>query len=298
VQNPTMKVGTLLHPAWLAESLLNPKPGRILAPLVERCVDCGARHIELTGEIFTLAPNPLTAQIEHEIRDVLLPYKTDNGLSFSLHLPNMGGLDLSSSIEDIRRVTIETHRRIVEIVRPLDPENYVLHIAGMVQEAAGGMFTGGSAGRLGKLLLGNVTKSLETLFRFLKPEEICVENLLSYPMDFVGPLVEELGLSVCLDVGHLTVRGEPLDDFLHRYGRRVREVHLHDVKRVRYGPFVSVQIDHHALGQGELPIEKVLRGLQATGFSGPIVLETLHDSQMTSIARLKTLLQDFRGGAQ
>jgi sugar phosphate isomerase/epimerase len=290
-----MKVGTLLHPAWLAESLLDPKPGRILTPLIERCVDCGARHIELTGEMFTLAPNPLSAQIEREIRDVLVPYKTDQGLSFSLHLPNMGGLDLSSSIDDIRRVTIETHRRIVEIVQPLDPENYVLHIAGMVQEAAGGMFTGGSAGTLRKLLLGNVTKSLETLFRFLEPEDICVENLLSYPMDFIGPLVEDLGMSVCLDVGHLAVRGEPLDDFLDRYGPRVREVHLHDVKKVRYGPFVSAQIDHHSLGQGELPVEQVLRDIQAAGFSGPIVLETLHDSQMISIERLNTLLQELRG---
>jgi sugar phosphate isomerase/epimerase len=293
-----MKVGTLLHPAWLAESLLDPKPGGILAPLIERCVDYGARHIELTGEMFTLAPKPLFTQIEQEIRDVLVPYKTDKGLSFSLHLPNMGGLDLSSSIDDIRRVTIETHRRIVEIVHPLDPENFVLHIAGMAQEAAGGMFTGGSAGTLRTLLLGNVTKSLETLFRFLKPEEICVENLLAYPMDFIGPLVEDLGMSVCLDVGHLAVRGEPLDDFLGRYGRRVREVHLHDVKKVRYGPFVSAQIDHHALGQGELPVERVLRDIQATGFTGPIVLETLHDSQMISIERLKTLLNELRDKAR
>ena len=255
-----MKVGTLLHPAWLAESLLDPKPGRILAPLVERCVDYGADHIELTGEIFTLAPNPLTAQIEQEIRDVLLPYKTDKGLSFSLHLPNMGGLDLSSSIEDIRRVTIETHRRIVEIVRPLDPENYVLHIAGMVQEAAGGMFTRGSAGRLGKLLMGNVTKSLEALFRFLKPEEICVENLLSYPMDFIGPLVEELGMSVCLDVGHLAVRGEPLDDFLDRYGRRVREVHLHDVKEGSVRPV--------CFGSDRPPCRRPRRTARREGSSG------------------------------
>jgi sugar phosphate isomerase/epimerase len=292
-----MKVGTLLHPAWLAESLLDPEPGRILAPLIERCVDCGARHIELTGEIFTLAPNPLIPHLEQEIRDILLPYKAATELSFSLHLPNMGGLDLSSSVEDIRRVTIETHRRIVDIVRPLDPENYVLHIAGMVQEAAGGMFTGGAAQSLGELLLGNVTKSLDALFRFLEPEEICVENLLSYPMDFIGPLVEELGLSVCLDVGHLVVRGEPLDDFLDHYGPRVREVHLHDVKNLRYGPFVSARTDHHALGQGELPVEKVLRDLQATGFAGPIVLETLHDRQMMSIARLKTLLDQLPGGS-
>jgi len=293
-----MKVGTLLHPSWLAESLFDPTPGRLLAPLIERCVDYGARHIELTGEIFTIAPEPLPAQLEQEIRDVLLPCKTEKGLSFSLHLPSMGGLDLSSSVEDIRRVTIETHRRMAEIVRPLDPENYILHIAGMVQEAAGGMFTGRSAGRFGKLLLGNVKKSLEALFRFIKPEKICVENLLSYPMEFIGPLVEELGLSVCLDVGHLAVRGESLDDFLARYGHRVREVHLHDVKKVRYGPFVSVHTDHHAVGQGELRVEKVLRDLDASGFSGPIVLETLHDSQMMSIARLKTLLQDLRGGTR
>ena len=38
--------------------------------------------------------------------------------------------------------------------------------------------------------------------------------------------------------------------------------------------------------------------LLAAGFAGPVVLETLHDSQMTSIARLKTLLQELRGGTR
>ena len=83
---------------------------------------------------------------------------------------------------------------------------------------------------------------------------------------------------------------------------RVREILLRlrelNIFTVVGGPFVSVQIDHHAVGQGELPVEKVLRDLLAAGFSGPIVLETLHDSQMTSIARLKALLEELRGGTR
>jgi sugar phosphate isomerase/epimerase len=297
-KDPNMKVGTLLHPTWLAESLLNPSTQVILTPLIERCAAAGASHVELTGEIFTLAPPSLLDRIEQEIQCQLVPYKRERGISFSLHLPNMGGLDLSSSIEEIRRATLQTYKRIAEIVHPLQPESYVLHIAGFFQEAVGVTFTADALSSLGDMALRNARQSLKELSGFLEPETICLENLPTYSMELLSPVIQECDVSVCLDIGHLTTRGDPLEGFLENFKERIREVHLHDVKRVRHGPFVSVQVDHQALGQGALPLQRILSALSACGFSGPLVLETLHDTGISSIPRLKTMLQELENASK
>ncbi len=285
-----MKVGTLLHPSWLAAALLDPSGERLFGPLVERCLASGAEHIELTGELFTMAPSSLLERIASEIREDLVPLKANHDLSFSVHLPYMGGMDLSTSIEAVRRATIETFRRIAEITSPLEPVNYVLHIAGMLQEAAGGMFTAERTEALRAYFLANAEEGLRAVLEFLSPERICLENLPGISFEIVSPLIERYGLSVCLDIGHLILRGDPLPEFLDRYGPILREVHLHDVKRLRYGPNVSVRIDHHALGEGELRFPEILRALGEAGFSGPLVLEILQEASERSIRRLTSLV--------
>lgn len=46
---------------------------------------------------------------------------------WSIHLPFSRALDISSSDEDARRLTIEEHRRVIRLFRPLDIRTYVIH---------------------------------------------------------------------------------------------------------------------------------------------------------------------------
>jgi sugar phosphate isomerase/epimerase len=62
----------------------------------------------------------------------------------------------------------------------------------------------------------------------LSPTRICIENL-DYPFEWVFPLVEELGLSICLDVGHLLLLGGSPPSAFDTYGSKIRVVHLHGV---------------------------------------------------------------------
>ena len=286
-----MKVGTLIHPVWLAKNLLNPVPGRIVAPLVRSCVAAGARHIEITGEIFTLAPPNLLESLRQEIHDVLVPLKEEQALTFSLHLPTMGGLDISSSIAAIRLASVETYRRLIDLTSPLAPESFVLHVAGMIFELTNSTVTGSYSSTLRQLFLQNVYRSLEDILTFLPPPSLCLENLPAFPMEFLLPLVRDFPVSVCLDIGHLHLRGESLHDFWARFGPRTREIHLHDVKIVRPGPNLLLQHDHHALGEGDLDIEGILDTLNRWAYSGPLVLETLHDPEMRSVGKLRSMLQ-------
>ena len=54
----------------------------------------------------------------------------------------------------------------------------------------------------------------------------CAENL-NYPFELVWPVVEEFGLSVTLDVGHLEFYGFPTADYLKRYLHKTRVLHVH-----------------------------------------------------------------------
>jgi sugar phosphate isomerase/epimerase len=285
-----MKLGTLLHPHWLAKSLTSQTKQGILGHHVRRCLEAGAEHIELTGELFTLAPDPLLTLLRNEIHEELRHLKEREGLSFSVHLPYMGGLDVSSSIHEIREATLGVFRRIVELTRPIEPLNFVLHIAGMLHEATSGDLTGEATQPLHTMLMNNVISCLDKMSTFIDPERICIENLPTTSPEFLARIVGRGAYSICLDIGHLIVRGDPLEDFLAMHSEKIREVHLHDVQHFHYAPYVHLHIDHQSLGQGQLPIPKILDRLSYYGFSGPLVLETLRDSGTASIKLLKELL--------
>jgi len=285
-----MRIGTLLHPSWLARALIGPSKEAILGDLILRCAEAGAEHIELTGEMFTLAPKNILTHLAKEISHTLPRYKDTRGLSYSIHLPYMGGLDISSSIESIRHAALGVFREIVDLTRPLEPLTYVVHIAGMIQEATGGGLIGEAATALKNLLMDNALSSLAEMATYIDPEKICIENLPGTPPELLEKIVQRTDHSLCLDIGHLMVRGDSLEDFLQRYAERTREIHLHDVKYSYFAPYVHVNIDHQALGQGHLPMKDILEKVSRHGFSGPLVLETLSDSEVTSIRALKDML--------
>jgi sugar phosphate isomerase/epimerase len=68
----------------------------------------------------------------------------------------------------------------------------------------------------------------EILAHGMEPEDLCVETL-DYPFEWIEDLIEEYGLSVCVDVGHLILEGREVLQSLDRYWPRVRILHLHGV---------------------------------------------------------------------
>ena len=89
-------------------------------------------------------------------------------------------------------------------------------------------------------------------------------------------LVERLGtdgdaLGLCLDVGHLHCTGDlPEADIIRRYGNRLLQVHLDDIKD---GLHV-----HRMFGEGDLDLPGVLAALLEVGFDGLAAVELSRDS--------------------
>ncbi len=140
------------------------------------------------------------------------------GLTWSVHAP----LDVALASEDAarRRAAIDAVRRAIEITAPLAPHAVVVHLATGEREGAGipadrAAFCRRAVGAL-----------REVLATGLPPAALCLETL-EYDFALAEPVVEELGLSVALDVGHLARDGVAFDGVLARNLGRARVVQWH-----------------------------------------------------------------------
>jgi len=152
-----------------------------------------------------------------------------DGLSYTVHLPL--GLLLGSADEDERRLAVKTALRIVELTSPLDPAAYVVH------------FEGERRGLIPSENITGWTNSLrasvaELLGTGIPSHLFCVETL-DYPFALVEPIVYESELSVCLDIGHVLLKGYPLDAYLAKYHDKIRVFHAHGIRENK---------DHRDLG--------------------------------------------------
>lgn len=96
------------------------------------------------------------------------------------------------------------------------------------------------------------------------PALLAVENLESYPPEFVTPIVERLPVSRCVDVGHLWLDGHNALPHLQSALHRTRVVHIHGVNKR----------DHVSLAHSEPEaLDAVISTLLKARFDGVVTLE-------------------------
>jgi len=152
-----------------------------------------------------------------------------NDLSYTVHLPL--GLLLGAVDEQERRSSLRKALRMVELASPLNPAAYVLHFEG---ERRGPVPSENMSGWLQGLRL-SVAELLDTGI----PSRLFCAETLDYPFALVDPIIHEFDLSVCLDIGHVLLNGNPLDAYLAKYHDRIRVFHAHGIREGK---------DHRDLG--------------------------------------------------
>ncbi len=76
-----------------------------------------------------------------------------------------------------------------------------------------------------------LTRSLEEILRAgIESKRIAVETL-GYPFEWIEDIVEEFGLSICLDIGHILTHGYDLRHYLKTYLPGTSIIHLHGVHK-------------------------------------------------------------------
>ncbi len=231
--------------------------------------------VELSMDFGLLYPQVMDAAFYRRLAGL------QEALSFActVHLPFLW-LDQTSMNDLIRQASVESVRRAVELARPFQVETYVLHLWGATTAQITQVITDEALQRnLLAAVLREADHSLAEICALVEPQTLCIENLEALPFDLVVPLLERHGASICLDVGHLAWQGGGELSFLERYGRWVKEIHLHDALLPR--PDRQWQThDHLPLGQGELDYEALLRRLDEIGFDGCVIIENNNEADL------------------
>lgn len=178
--------------------------------------------------------------------EALTALQAEHQLSYTVHFP----LDIypGSRDEQVRRTSVDTLVKIVELTEALTPFGYVLHL---------------SPDRYGESPSEDLAAWQEALDRSVSeflvrvdtsPSLICAETL-SYPFSLVEGIVERHGLSVTLDIGHIWLMGYDSEAALASLLPKSRICHLHGV---------ADGADHLGLDKGDpVAIETFLAALVA-----------------------------------
>ena len=186
----------------------------------------------------------------------------DMHISYNVHLPL--DIPLAAPINGDRQVAVDLLKMVLERVAPLSASTHTLHL------------NYGESDRLPETVRSWQDRLRTSLDRLLgdtsiAPGKISIETL-DYPPHFFAPLVQEFGVSVCLDIGHILYHGFDLGNAVQRYRSATTIIHLHGAARDR---------DH--LSAAELPgtaRETVANLLK--GFTGSLSLEVFTLERLVS----------------
>jgi sugar phosphate isomerase/epimerase len=200
-----------------------------------------------------------------------------NHMTYTVHLPfdrALGSPDATERAAHRRQI-----ERILRLTHELPVHGYILHLEGVQP--------GDSAERV-QIWRRDVAAELRQLFAapaVPAPSQFCVESL-SYPFAWCDPLLDEFGLSVCMDVGHLWLAGAAVPEFFRRYLPRMRVVHFHGERDGKdHLPLTALTPERMGL---------CVRALRR--FPGVVTLEVFeYDAARLSIERLTECLANLKG---
>jgi sugar phosphate isomerase/epimerase len=173
------------------------------------------RDIELILFEVDDGPNNLPSP---EVIDELSQIANQHDMTFTVHLPLDLKLGDDGSTQDQSLVKA---KRVIDCTRGLNPWAYVLHLDGK------SVRTSTDAETI-KQWQDNSVHALEIVSGWAGGvEKLAVENLETYPLDFIQPVLDQIPVSRCVDIGHLWLDGHDPIPYLQAALPRVRVIHIH-----------------------------------------------------------------------
>jgi sugar phosphate isomerase/epimerase len=285
----SMQLDALIPPGMPADQVMANVAGFNFPDLVRKLFSHGFNPIELGGDLPMFLPHTFSAPVIQTLAEL----KEELGVSYTLHLP-LWSVEPSTPLAPVRIGSVEALLQSIHLTLPLEPEVYVLHAFG----ALASEFYKMSLPTIAKNILlkqfqSNARQSIQVLLSesCIPGRKLAIETI-EFPYELTLELAEELDLSICFDTGHVLVGfSGPVDFFEALEGclPRLAEVHLHDapwhgnLNRPGYG------LDHHALGEGDLEVERLLQRLERAGFQGPLIYELRLEQALASMEVIRNL---------
>ena len=219
------------------------------------------RDIELILFEVDDGPNNLPSS---EVISELSQIAQEHDLTYTVHLP----LDLKLGEDGSERdQSLVKAQRVIDCTRGLDPWAYVLHLDGK------SVRTSNNADSLRRWQDQSV-RALEIVSEWAGgPDKLAVENLETYPLDFIQPVLDRILVSRCVDIGHLWLDGHDPIPYLRSALPRTRVIHMHGI----------AERDHRSLAF--LPQEKVhavWKELLHANYEGVLTLEMFSEEDFLS----------------
>jgi sugar phosphate isomerase/epimerase len=181
-----------------------------------------------------------------------------HSLSYTVHL--LDDMQLSERGRGLHP-SLQRGQMLIELTHPLQPWAYVLHLDGRgVRDA-----TTTTPTALQRWQTDSVI-ALDLLAGWTAQRDLlAVENLESYPPEFVTPVVTKADVRRCVDVGHLWLDGhDPLPHLAAAF-EYIRVVHIHGLHDGR---------DHQSLAHmAPVQLDPVVEFLLQRRYTGVVTLE-------------------------
>jgi sugar phosphate isomerase/epimerase len=175
------------------------------------------RDIELILFEVDDGPNNLPSS---EVIDELLQIAQQHDLTYTVHLPLDLKLGDDGSAYDQSLVKA---RRVIECTRGLNPWAYVLHLDGKSVRTS-------TDKDLIRRWQDQSVRALEIVAEWAgDAEKLAVENLETYPLGFIQPVLDRIPVSRCVDIGHLWLDGHDPIPYLQAALPRTRVIHIHGI---------------------------------------------------------------------
>lgn len=228
---------------------------RMLAPFIN--------EIEL---LFFESTYPASLPGTDEIKELQQLAKAHD-ITYNIHLPL--DISLTAAAAKTRQTAIDTLKRIFDLAAPLSPTTWTVHLPEEDIDQDFDRWYERAGDSLSRICPGHIRGS-----------RLSVETL-SYPLEWIDPLIAELDLSICLDIGHMAIHGLDWEAFYHRRAPRIPIIHLYGFEGA-----------HEHKGLDLLSTERRREiGALLQAFSGTLCLEVFsHDHLKASLAVLKQMM--------
>jgi len=152
------------------------------------------------------------------IRELALQAQSSR-TTFNVHLPT----DISMGHRDagVRQAAVKAVSQLIARCAPLNPTTFTLHLSKDSSEFDNRGWRAQSAESLEAVLATGIPS-----------RRVSVENL-DYDVEQIAPVIHDLNLSMCMDMGHLMTHEIDITAYFDRWKERITVIHLHGVNGVQ-----------------------------------------------------------------
>ncbi len=170
-------------------------------------------------ELLLFESGPAESLMPKSVIEDLAVLSQDLSLTYNIHLPT--DISIGDFSAARQQHAVDTLVRIIEQTAPLAPSSYTLHIPfdGDVSDPA-----------IVSRWLGIVGRNLEKMQAAGMPGDLMAVETLDYPLEIIDKILADYNLAVCMDIGHLIIRGSDIQSVFNQYCDKVAIIHLHGVE--------------------------------------------------------------------